>query len=191
MFRHDCCAAHCDYLPIIPLTSIPPSPALLPTPRPLVACNPVCPSPQFCLSAFLLSSVRGETKNKLKAGESQDCVHLVSSHANDVGLTALHLDPLPRGPARADVAETFYLVDLADSALAAELKEAGKAVVYQVCTRRRRWVARLVWLLTVGFGGYVDEPSGLVCAVVVVALVIQLLAKRSDGELKAMFWYVA
>ncbi len=67
-----------------------------------------------------------------KAGESEDCVHLVSSHANDVGLTALHLDPLPKGPARAEVAETFYLVDLADSALAAELKEAGKSVVYQV-----------------------------------------------------------
>ena len=62
-------------------------------------------------------------------------MHLVSSHANDVGLTALHLDPLPKGPARADVAETFYLVDLSDSALAAELKEAGKSVVYQV-TRR-------------------------------------------------------
>ncbi|CBN74464.1 ND11 homolog, NADH dehydrogenase (ubiquinone) subunit 11 [Ectocarpus siliculosus] len=75
----------------------------------------------------LLKSLNAQTK----AGESQDCVHLVSSHANDVGLTALHLDPLPRGPARADVAETFYLVDLADSALAAELKEAGKAVVYQ------------------------------------------------------------
>ena len=59
-------------------------------------------------------------------------MHLVSSHANDVGLTALHLDPLPKGPARADVAETFYLVDLADSTLAAELKGAGKAVVYQV-----------------------------------------------------------
>ena len=67
-----------------------------------------------------------------KAGESKDCVHLVSSHANDVGLTALHLDPLPSGPARADVAETFYLVDLADSALATEIKGAGKSVVYQV-----------------------------------------------------------
>lgn len=59
-------------------------------------------------------------------------MHLVSSHANDVGLTALHLDPLPKGPARTDVAETYYLIDLADSALAAELKEAGKSVVYQV-----------------------------------------------------------
>lgn len=78
-------------------------------------------------------------------------MHLVSSHANDVGLTALNLDPLPRGPARADVAETFYLVDLADSALAAELKEAGKAVVYQVSSSsRRKWVARLLWLSTVG-----------------------------------------
>ncbi|CAM9813238.1 unnamed protein product [Laminaria digitata] len=75
----------------------------------------------------LLKNLNAQTK----AGESKDCVHLVSSHANDVGLTALHVDPLPRGPARADVAETFYLVDLADSALAAELKEAGKAVVYQ------------------------------------------------------------
>lgn len=62
-------------------------------------------------------------------------MHLVSSHANDVGLTALHLDPLPRGPARADVAETYYLVDLADSSLAAELKAAGKSVVYQVLSR--------------------------------------------------------
>lgn len=61
-------------------------------------------------------------------------MHLVSSHSNDVGLTALHLEPLPRGPARHGVAETFYLVDLADSKLAAELKEAGKAVVYQVCS---------------------------------------------------------
>lgn len=76
----------------------------------------------------LLLSLRRPTK----AGEAKDCVHLVSSHANDVGLTALHLEPLPRGPARADVAETFYLVDLADSAMAAELKGAGKAVVYQV-----------------------------------------------------------
>eukprot|EP00903_Cladosiphon_okamuranus_P010949 g10341.t1 len=75
----------------------------------------------------VLKSLNAQTK----AGASQDCVHLVSSHANDVGLTALHLDPLPKGPARADVAETFYLVDLADSALAAELKGAGKAVVYQ------------------------------------------------------------
>lgn len=73
-----------------------------------------------------------------KAGESKDCVHLVSSHANDVGLTALHLEPLPRGPAVHDVAETFYLVDLASSKLAAELKEAGKAVVYQVCFLRVR-----------------------------------------------------
>lgn len=68
----------------------------------------------------------------VKAGETQDCVHLVSSHSNDVGLTALHLEPFPRGPARADAAETFYLLDLADSSLAAELKAAGKAVVYQV-----------------------------------------------------------
>lgn len=59
-------------------------------------------------------------------------MHLVSSHANDVGLTALHLDPLPKGAAREEVAETFYLVDLADSSMAADLKEAGKAVVYQV-----------------------------------------------------------
>eukprot|EP00752_Nemacystus_decipiens_P004149 g3797.t1 len=75
----------------------------------------------------VLKSLNAQTK----AGASADCVHLVSSHANDVGLTALHLDPLPKGPGRADVAETFYLVDLADSALAAELKGAGKAVVYQ------------------------------------------------------------
>lgn len=127
---------------------------------------------------------------QIQAGEKQDCVHLVSSHANDVGLTALHLDPLPRGPARADVAETFYLVDLADSALAAELKEAGKAVVYQV-SRRRRGVARLLWLLNVGFGGYAAEASALFCAVVVVAPVIRLVTKQSDGEFKVMFWYVA
>ncbi|CAM9279519.1 unnamed protein product [Hapterophycus canaliculatus] len=76
----------------------------------------------------LLKSLNAQTK---KAGESEDCVHLVSSHANDVGLTALHLDPLPKGAAREEVAETFYLVDLADSSMAADLKEAGKAVVYQ------------------------------------------------------------
>lgn len=67
---------------------------------------------------------------KTKAGESTDCVHLVSSHANDVGLTALHLDQLPGGPAGVDSAETFYLLDLADSSLATQLKAAGKAVVY-------------------------------------------------------------
>lgn len=59
-------------------------------------------------------------------------MHLVSSHSNDVGLTALHLEPFPKGPGGTDVAETFYLVDLADSTLATELKEAGKSVVYQV-----------------------------------------------------------
>lgn len=59
-------------------------------------------------------------------------MHLVSSHANDVGLSALHLEPLPRGPARAEVADNFYLVDLADSTMAAGLKAAGKSVVYQV-----------------------------------------------------------
>lgn len=80
---------------------------------------------------------RGHLPLLHKAGESKDCVHLVSSHANDVGLTALHLDPLPSGPARADVAETFYLVDLADSALATELKGAGKSVVYQVSAHQQ------------------------------------------------------
>lgn len=54
----------------------------------------------------------------------------MSSHANDVGLTALHLDQLPGGPAGVDSAETFYLLDLADSSLATQLKAAGKAVVY-------------------------------------------------------------
>lgn len=58
-------------------------------------------------------------------------MHLVSSHANDMGLTALHLEPFPRGPVKLDVAETYYLVDLADSSVAAELKAAGKSVVYQ------------------------------------------------------------
>lgn len=91
--------------------------------------TPPTPQPPFIF--------RGHLPLLHKAGESKDCVHLVSSHANDVGLTALHLDPLPRGPARADVAETFYLVDLSDSALATELKEAGKSVVYQVNTQQQ------------------------------------------------------
>ncbi|CAM9627692.1 unnamed protein product, partial [Discosporangium mesarthrocarpum] len=69
--------------------------------------------------------------NKLtKAGDAADCVHQVSSHANDMGLNALAVDSLPTAPEDRE-GEVFYCVDLSDSSLVPELKAAGKTVVYQ------------------------------------------------------------
>ncbi|CAM9528413.1 unnamed protein product [Choristocarpus tenellus] len=75
----------------------------------------------------LLKSLNKLTK--ASAGEAMDCVHQVSSHANDMGLNALYLESLPQ--AGACEGENFYCVDLADSGLVSELKATGKTVVYQ------------------------------------------------------------